>query len=196
MWLLFGPALEDFYVREFAIRRLEEKYGFLGGDVAVKRQSYSFEAWGIVSLKPHGELARMGLRPGDIPWTTHGGGVVAMYYSLRSAERGRFSAFDVMNADSWNEEVRTIPSYPRHARMPTGSRSDPQELPAPTGRSVLVATQPTGPAGQSELWVRDVTSGKGFRLYTYENTSRQFGRRTANRSVSPIGTPQNLVASS
>ena len=102
MWIALMPAVEEFYVREFLVPRLADRYGFQFGIVQVTRNGHSYGSPGIVSVSPEGTFARMGVRSGDMPFAFHGIGVAAMYNALMVGERGQPAEFDVVNAADWS----------------------------------------------------------------------------------------------
>ena len=53
--------------------------GFQFGKVQVTRDGHSYESPGIVMVNCDGTFARMGVRPGDMPFAFHGNGTAAMY---------------------------------------------------------------------------------------------------------------------
>lgn len=103
------PSVEEFYAREFALPRLEQRYGAEFGRVKFHRAEIMYEGFGIVRLRPDGELAQMGVRERDVlpdnsAWT--------VYSALRAGEQGQSATFEVINADEWNaghdQTFRTI----------------------------------------------------------------------------------------
>jgi hypothetical protein len=102
LWIAFMPNVEDFYIREFLVPRIGERYGFQFGMVQVTRDGHTYETPGIVTVNSDGAFARMGVRPGDIPFEFHGRGATAMYYALVWGERGQIAEFDVVNAGDWS----------------------------------------------------------------------------------------------
>lgn len=70
--------------------------------VQVTRDGHSYETPGIVTVKPDGAFARMGVRPDDIPFAYHGNGAATMYRALIAGERGHIVEFEVMNAVDWS----------------------------------------------------------------------------------------------
>ena len=120
VWIAFLPSWEEFYVREFALPRIADRYGFQFGMVQVSRNGRSYMSPGIVSASPREAFERMGIRPGDVPFSYHGNPVVAMYRALMAGERGQVAEFDVVNADDWSsgrdqQAFRTIRVQP-HVR--------------------------------------------------------------------------------
>jgi hypothetical protein len=118
VWIAFMPAWEEFYVREFALPRIADRYGFQFGMVQVSRDGQSYLSPGIVSVSPDGALARMGVRAGDVPFAYHGNAAATMYHALMAAERGQIAEFDVVNADDWSarrdeQAFRTIRVQPQ-----------------------------------------------------------------------------------
>jgi hypothetical protein len=99
VWIMEMPSWEDWYVRVVAMRRLEAKYGFRIGAVAISPEDGT--GWAIVSVTPGGAFERMGLVPGDLPVAYHGRGWADVASALAEAERGRAAAFDVVNAREW-----------------------------------------------------------------------------------------------
>ena len=67
VWIAFLPSWEEFYVREFALPRIADRYGFQFGMVQVSRDGRLYMSPGIVSVRPRGAFERMGIRPGDVP---------------------------------------------------------------------------------------------------------------------------------
>ena len=118
-WLAFMPAVDQFYVREFALPRLQQRYGFQFGIVKFSRDNVTYESPGILSVAPEGELARLGVRQHDVPFAYHGNGAAAFYHALMAAEHGDNAEFEVVNADDWSagrgqEAFRTIRVPPRN----------------------------------------------------------------------------------
>ena len=91
LWIAFMPNVEEFYVREFLVPRIADRYGFQFGMVQVTRDGQSHESPGIVMVNPGGAFARMGVRPGDMPFAFHRNGTAAMYHALMrvNADRSR-----------------------------------------------------------------------------------------------------------
>jgi hypothetical protein len=121
VWIAFMPSIEEFYVREFLLPRIADRYGFQLGMVQVSRVGHSYESPGIVNVRPDGAFARMGVRPGDMPFAFHGNGAATMYHALMAGERGQIAEFDVVNAADWSagrdkSAFRTIRAQP-HARV-------------------------------------------------------------------------------
>ncbi len=102
LWIAFMPNMEEFYTREFFVPRIADRYGFQFGMVHVTREGHSYESPGIVTVQPEGAFARMGVRPGDMPFAFHGNGAATMYHALMEGERGRTAEFDVVNAEDWS----------------------------------------------------------------------------------------------
>ena len=102
VWITFMPSVEQFYALEFALPRLQQRYGFQFGTLKVSRDNVTYEWEGILSVAPDGELARMGVRRHDVPFAHHGNGAAAFYHALMAAERGHVAEFDVLNADDWS----------------------------------------------------------------------------------------------
>jgi hypothetical protein len=120
LWIAFMPEVEEFYTREFLLPQIADQYGFQFGMVQVNRDGRSYMSPGIVSVTPGGAFARMGVRPGDMPFAFHGNSAVSMYSALMVAERGQIAEFDVVNADDWTggrdrQAFRTIRVQP-HVR--------------------------------------------------------------------------------
>ena len=110
------PCLE--YVREFLVPGIADRYGFLFGMVQLRRDGHPYESPGIVAVNADGAFARMGVRPGHMPFAFHGNGAATMYHALMAGERGRSAEFDVVNADDWSagpdrQAFRTIRVEPR-----------------------------------------------------------------------------------
>jgi hypothetical protein len=102
VWITFMPSLEQFYALEFALPRLQQRYGFQFGTVKFSRDNVTYEREGILSVVSDGELARMGVRRHDVPFAHHGNGAAAFYHALMAAERGHVAEFDILNADDWS----------------------------------------------------------------------------------------------
>ena len=98
----FARDVEEFYAREFFLPRISERYGFQFGMVQVSRDGYSYRSPGIVSVSPDGAFARMGVRPGDMPFAYHGNGATTIYHALMAGDRGHIAEFDVVNAADWS----------------------------------------------------------------------------------------------
>lgn len=118
VWILFMPEVEEFYTREFLLPQIADRYGFSFGMVQVSRDGRSYMSPGIVSVTPGGAFARMGVRPGDMPFAFHGNGAASMYSALIVAERGQIADFDVVNAEDWSagrdrQAFRTIRVEPQ-----------------------------------------------------------------------------------
>jgi hypothetical protein len=99
VWITFMPSVEQFYALEFALPRLQQRYGFQFGKVKFSRDNVTFEWEGILSVEPAGELGRMGVRRHGVPFAHHGNGAAAFYHALIAAERAHVAEFDVLNAD-------------------------------------------------------------------------------------------------
>lgn len=102
VWIAFMPQLEELYAREFLLPRIADRYGFQFGTVHVSRDGHSYVSPGVVSVHPDGAFARMGVRPGDMPFAFHGNGAATMYHALMAGERGETAEFDVVNAADWS----------------------------------------------------------------------------------------------
>jgi hypothetical protein len=170
-WVTFMPTWEYLYLREIAIPKLEEEYGFVGGTVAFRHANGTFEEWGILRLTPGSRLAELGVRPGDVPTAYHGG-MAAMHYALRAAEQKQFAAFDVINPDDWNvgrKVMRAVVAYPRATDLPVHFRSaDADAFMSPSGRFSLATRQAIGSPDRYELWVRNGATGESRKIYSYE----------------------------
>ena len=176
LWVISPYDWQELYYREFAIPRLQTKYGFRCGHVkAVRSGTTYFEGAGIVSVDLDGEFARMGVRPGDAPFEYHGGGFTTMYDALETAARGGFAAFDVVNAydsSAGMDGFRTIPVYPRVREMPVPLRRD--QLRSPAGPLTIIVFESNLDRRDRELWVWDPVSGSRRRLYAF----REFVKAT------------------
>ena len=102
LWIAFMPNVEEFYAREFLVPRIADRYGFQFEMLQVTRDGHSYEFPGIVTVNPEGAFARMGVRPGDMPFAVHGNGAATMYHALMAGERGQIAEFDVVNAADWS----------------------------------------------------------------------------------------------
>ena len=100
--IAFMPQLEELYVREFLLPRMADRYGFRIGMLQVSHDGHSCASHGIVSVRPDGAMARLGVRAADIPFAFHGNGAAAMYHALMAGERGQPAEFDVVNAADWS----------------------------------------------------------------------------------------------
>ena len=121
VWIAVMPQLEEWYAREFLLPRMADRYGFQFGMVQVSRDGHSYVSPGIVSVRPDGPLARMGVRPDDMPFEFHGNGAAAMCHALIAGERGQIAEFDVVNAADWSagrdsSAFRTIRVHPHGTR--------------------------------------------------------------------------------
>jgi hypothetical protein len=65
-------------------------------------RSRGTDTYQSVTVNPDGAVARMGVRPGDMPFAFHGNGAAAMQHALMRGECGQSAEFDVVNADEWN----------------------------------------------------------------------------------------------
>ena len=111
--IAFMPQLQDVYAREFLLPRMADQYGFQFGKVHVSCDGDSYFSPGIVSVRPDGTFAGMGVRAGDIPFAFHGNGGATMYDALKAGERGQVAEFDVLNAADCKSKFRTIHVQPR-----------------------------------------------------------------------------------
>ena len=174
VWIMDVYSWQEFYVREFAIHRFQDRYGFRAGQVSFRCGNTAFESTGISAVTPDGEFARMGVRAGDVPFEYHGHGFMAMYDSLVATERGHFSAFSVVNGKTCDaavsrEEVRRIAVRPRGLELAVDFyTSAGGDLPSPNGKLALVAVPPARAGEKATLWVRDLTTGEAVRVYSYE----------------------------
>lgn len=102
VWIPYMYEWQEYYVCEFALPRIAERYGFEFGTVSFSRENVTYAWPGIVSVDPDGELARIGVRRRDMPFEYHGNGATALYSALMAAERGHVAVFEVVNADDWS----------------------------------------------------------------------------------------------
>ena len=102
LWIAFMPNVEEFYTREFLVPRIADRYGFQFGMVQITRDGRSYMSPCVVTVSPTGAFARLGVRPGDMPFAFHGNGVAAMYHALMAGKRLRTAEFDVVSAEDWS----------------------------------------------------------------------------------------------
>jgi hypothetical protein len=115
------PELYVRYIQMVGIREFEAQYEFRSGDVLVKQVGQQTRTeWGIVWVAPAGTFARLGVRPGDIPFEYHGG-VRDMYFALQQASVGEASSFQVYTAADSHLEQKAL----REIHLPPAVRSAP-----------------------------------------------------------------------
>ena len=102
VWIMFMPQWEELYVREVVVPQLELQYGFRVGPLTFSRDGTSWDSDGIVRVTRDGELDRLGVRTGDVPFEFHGGGWTYFAHALAAYERNQPAEFDVVNAADWN----------------------------------------------------------------------------------------------
>jgi hypothetical protein len=102
LFLAFMPNVEEFFAREFFLPGMADRYGFQLGTLQATRDGQSYTFPGIVMVHPDGALARMGVRPGDMPVGDHGNGSAALYYALVRGEHGQIAEFAVVNVPDWS----------------------------------------------------------------------------------------------
>jgi hypothetical protein len=119
-WILLMPTLQEQYVREFGLPRIAEQWGFEFGMVTFCRDDFCDTLPGFVSVKPDGELARLGVRRRDVLFERHGHGSSDLYFALKASERGEVGEFDLFNADDWSAQ-KGVPTL-RTIRVPPQGR--------------------------------------------------------------------------
>jgi hypothetical protein len=101
-WIVFMPTLQELYVREVALPRIADRYGFEFGTVRFSRDNVSYEWPGFVNVKHDGAVGRIGVRARDVLFHYHGYGATSLYSALLASERGDAAEFEVFNADDWS----------------------------------------------------------------------------------------------
>lgn len=113
VWIAFMPQWEELYLSQVVLPQLERRYEFQRATVRFMRDGSGWESTGIVGVVPGSELARLGVRDGDVPYAYHGGGWTYFAHALAAYERNRPAEFDVVHAQDWSagrgrEAARTI----------------------------------------------------------------------------------------
>lgn len=174
-WAMDPYGWEDLYYRDVAIPRMQASHGFGWGAVTLRCPRTTVHTFsGVISVLPGGRLSRLGIRPGDVPWTHHGRGYAALHHALQAAERGNFSDVDVVNAqdcDVGKEEFRTVALHPRIREMPV-SLAAGVLLPSPTGSQAIEVTRPLREEDSYGLWLSDLGDGDSRALWSYRDRAR------------------------
>lgn len=67
VWAIFPREIYEWYQGQFVAPAIEARYGFKGGTFPVQSDGRAVDVYGIATVVANGELARAGVRPGDIP---------------------------------------------------------------------------------------------------------------------------------
>ena len=171
VWVYSPYEWEELYYRHVVIHQLQTRYGFRLEQVrAVTEGGLTYHRQAIVDVLPGGEFFRLGLRAGDTPFQFHGGGFTMMHHALETAERGGFSAFDVVNIHEGAPTFgfRVIPVYPLVREVPT-SITRQKALLSPTGSLSAVSVESVIDDVAPELWLWDVARGTGKKVWGFND---------------------------
>jgi hypothetical protein len=170
-WALMPYDWADLYYRDVVIPRMQESHGFGWGAVTFECPGRStYVSRGVVSVVPDGRFARLGIRPGDVPWGFHGYGYGILRGALEAADRGRFTDVDMINAHdcrSGGEGFRTISLHPKVRETPT-ALSAGSLLPSPQGTLAIGATRPERSQDPYAVWVMHLESGDKKEVWSYQ----------------------------
>lgn len=172
VWALHPFQWEDLYYRDVAIPRMQKSHGFSWGPVTFQcRGTTTHKFHGVTGVLPGGRLSQLGFRPGDVPFTRHGGGYVVLHHAIRAADEKHFADVDVLNAQDCFEgkqEFRTVALHPRIRETPAFLVAGTL-LPSPTGTQAVEVTHPVREEAPHGVWLVDLPGGRSKILWSYRD---------------------------
>lgn len=166
---------EDLYYRDVVLPRMQKSHGFGWGAVTFHCRGETARTFhGVTSVLPGGRFSQFGFRPGDIPFTRHGGGYGVLHYAVEAADRKHFAEVDVVNAQDCFEgkqEFRTVALHPQVRETPVFLVAGTL-LPSPTGSQAVEVTFPERQEAPHGVWLIDLPAGKSRTLWNYRDRAR------------------------
>ena len=172
LWALQPFDWADLYHRDVVIPRMQKSHGFDWGAVTFRCRGTKARTFhGITGVLPGGRLSQLGFRPGDVPFTRHGGGYGVLHHAVEAADQKHFADVDVVNAQDCFEGVRTVALHPQIRETPVFLVAGTL-LPSPTGSQAVEVTAPLREEAPHEVWLIDLPEGDSRTLWSYRDRAK------------------------
>jgi hypothetical protein len=129
---------------------------------------------GVTSVLSGGRFSQLGFRPGDVPFTRHGGGYGVLHAAVEAADQNHFADVDVVNAQDCFERkqyFRTVALHPQIRETPAFLVPETL-LPSPTGSQAVEVKHSIREEALHEVWLIDLPEGDSRTLWSYRDRAK------------------------